>query len=307
MMPGILPLTGQKLLCGRFGAAIAPSAAPAMLESAIRALGGYGFCQTLQHQDYDLEQQLDVLFAARHMQLAGITIGAPYQESVFRLPDSFSRLAKSIGAANLIVPLKDDWMGHNTEATGFLAALRAQIAAGIPDVAGKTLVVYGTDGLGKAVAFALAKLWTKKLVLVDPSFEKSLALLKALQPTPIEVEIAPDVASALVHADGLVNCTAPKALPCMDNPIPEGLLHEGLMVIDTVCVPLMTPLLRSAQNKGATIMNGRSFAIHEACETLFILADLAKGRGCEEQNVLRAAIVEVMGRAFDGEMARRAG
>lgn len=74
----------------------------------------------------------------------------PLKEAALPLLDWVSPEARAIGAVNTVLSVEGRLLGFNTDAPGFLQALKA---GGIP-LAGPALVL-GAGGAGRAVAWAL--------------------------------------------------------------------------------------------------------------------------------------------------------
>ena len=98
--------------------------------------------------------------------------------------------------------------------------------------------------------------------------------MAAQLPGEQKVRIADRVEAALQGAVGLVNATPVGMLPSRASPVPEGLLHRGLWVVDAVYSPLWTPLLLAAKAKGATVMTGRDLAVHQAADAFELFTGL---------------------------------
>jgi shikimate dehydrogenase len=121
-----------------------------------------------------------------------------------------------------------------------------------------SVALIGAGGVGKAIAFALAKLGIVELRIFDVDRAKADRLALLLRGRAV---VADSVEDAVRGATGLVNATPVGMLPSRESPIPEALLHGELWVADAVYYPLWTPLLMAAKTKGARVMTGR-----EACD-----------------------------------------
>ena len=286
---------------GLLGFPIAHSASPTMHEAAAKALGHHGLYQLIEYQNADILQVFEVLDSARRLKFSGLNITFPYKEVVVPLLDRLSPLADAVGAVNTVVIEGKELVGHNTDASGFASAAREHLG----DVSGQSVVLVGTGGVGKAVAFALASLGVGKLILFDPDVAKAQALVAALKSQQLRVEIAKDLAAALVSAHGVVNGSPVGMLPNRDSPIPDHLLRADLWVADAVYYPLWTPLLLAAKAKGARIMSGRVLAIMQACDAFLLFTKLDVGLDVEALASLKLQIVAAMAQAFDSIIAAK--
>ena len=56
--------------------------------------------------------------------LVGLNVTIPYKQSIIPLLQDLTRTARAIGAVNAIKPGANGWVGHNTDAEGFMKSLR---------------------------------------------------------------------------------------------------------------------------------------------------------------------------------------
>jgi shikimate dehydrogenase len=277
----------QHFLTGLIGAPIKHSASPAMHEQAADALGVRCHYQLIEVAGADRTQLLGLLDGARGLGFAGVNVTFPYKEAVVDLLDELSPPAAEMGAVNTVVVRGNALVGHNTDTTGFERAASGLVAASEHGA----VAVIGAGGVGKAIAFALARLGVSQVRIVDTDRAKADALARLLAAYR-GISVAGSVAEALDGAVGLVNGTPVGMLPNLGMPVPEALLHDGLWVADAVYSPLWTPLLKAAKAKGARIMTGRELAIYQAADAFELFTGL------------KPSTIE-MGQAFDAVMERR--
>ena len=90
----------------------------------------------------------------RRSTVLGANVTVPYKEKVIPLLDELGELAERIGAVNTIANRDGRLIGYNTDATGFLKALRQQ---GRFEPSGKRVVLIGAGGVARAAGFMLTK------------------------------------------------------------------------------------------------------------------------------------------------------
>jgi shikimate dehydrogenase len=279
--------TCEKFLTGLIGAPIAQSAAPAMHEQAGDALGVRCHYQLIEVAGADAAGVRSLLDGVRRLGFAGVNVTFPYKEAVVPLLDEMSARARDIGAVNTVVVRDGRLIGHNTDTTGFERAIGDVVAASNRGA----VALIGAGGVGKAIAFALAKLGFVEIIIFDSDRAKAEQLAAQLR-NRLEARVADDVAKALQGAAGVVNGTPVGMLPDRGMAVPEALLHRDLWVADAVYTPLWTPLLVAARAKGAEVMTGRELAIHQAADAFELFTGLKPS-------------IAVMGNAFDAVMASR--
>jgi len=277
----------RRVLLGLIGAPIAHSAAPAMHEAAGRATGMRVHYQLIEVPGADTAALRVLLEGVRRLGFAGVNVTFPYKEAVLPLLDVIAPEAAPIGAVNTVVVRDGKLTGHNTDTTGFEAA----IAGAITDPAAGPVVLVGAGGMGRAAGFALARMGVPELRILDRASDKAMGLARDLG--LMRAGAATDLAAALRGAVGVVNATPVGMLPDHGSPVPAGLLHAGLWVADVVYYPLITPLLDAARAAGARTVTGRALTIHQAADA-FALFTLVRPP------------VETLGIAFDAVIAARA-
>jgi shikimate dehydrogenase len=279
--------TNRRFLTGLLGAPIAHSASPAMHERAAEALGLHCHYQLIEVANAGREELKTLLEGIRRLGFAGINVTFPYKEAVLDLLDELSPRAALIGAVNTVVVRGNKLIGHNTDATGFARAITELITASSHGA----VAVIGAGGVGKAIAFALAGLGVRELRIFDSDHAKARQLAARLE-GQAPASVTHNVEDALRGVVGLVNASPVGMLPSVGTPVPDTLLHAGLWVADAVYSPLWTPLLTAAKARGARVMTGREFAIHQAADAFELFTGLVPSTA-------------ELGIAFDGVMAKR--
>jgi shikimate dehydrogenase len=277
----------QPLLLGLIGSPIMSSAAPAMHEAAAEALGLRAQYRLIDVPGADQAKLKAMLEGVRLLGFSGVNVTFPYKEAVIPLLDSLAPGATTVGAVNTVQVRNGRLIGHNTDATGFIAAFKAVIGA--PGHAPVALI--GAGGVGRAIGFAMAEVGARALRIVDTDAAKANALAARLRDR-MDTQVCDTIAQALDGAAGVINGTPIGMLPNRDSPVPAELLHAGLFVADAVYTPLWTPLLQAARAKGCRLMTGRELCIYQAADAFRLFTGLE-------------ASLERIGAAFDAVIAKR--
>jgi len=230
---------------GLVGNPVEHSLSPPMHEAAYDELGLDARYVTFEPARGDIAAAVE---GADALGVAGLNVTIPFKQAVLDAvePDA---LAARIGAVNTIDFSGETVTGHNTDAEG----VRRSFAHHGVELDGKTAVVVGAGGAGRAAAFALADagatvsianrtVETAGLLADDVGSAASAHGLDAL----------PDL---LADADVLVNATS-VGMEEDESPVPADALHADLAVLDAVYAPLETRLLRDADAAGATTIDG---------------------------------------------------
>ena len=203
----------------------------------------------------------------RHPSTLGANVTVPYKETVVPLVDDLDELALQIGAVNTIVNREGKLSGHNTDADGFLKALRE--LGGFEPV-GKRAVLLGAGGVAKAAGFALAGAGVKSLAITDVIGERAQALASSLGLLGVEVNVldgeSESLEAALWKCDLVVNCTpmGMKHGATEDqSPLEAKLIPKEALIYDVVYNPIETPLLLAAKEAGARTLGGLAMLVYQ--------------------------------------------
>jgi shikimate dehydrogenase len=258
-----MAITAQTQLCGLLGNPVDHSLSPAIHNAAFEKLG-LNFTY-LAFPVEDLENAILGIRALGHIR--GFSVTIPHKVAIMPLLDSVETTAKHIGSVNTIIKDRGLLVGSNTDASGALQALRQ----GGVDLAGQRVVMLGSGGAARAIAFGLSvegNIGHLTLLGIDDKERSTLANdLKAK--TGISITDAPLDAStlgpALADAHLLIHGTPIGMYPKIEHScVPKELLHPGLTVMDIVYNPLNTQLLQDAQAAGCRTIQGIEMFLHQA-------------------------------------------
>jgi shikimate dehydrogenase len=288
---------------GLLGWPVAHSVSPAMQNAAFHALGLPWRYELLPTPPDALAATLAGL-AERGFCGANVTV--PHKETVLAHLDRLEGEAWAIGAVNTILERDGAWVGTNTDAAGFLAALRQ---AGF-EPAGRQALILGAGGGARAVVYALTQAGCTCLAY-NRTRERARRLVDELSSpaTPGAPGVAgppgaagsPTSATVVESLDGLepdrldllVNATPVGQWPDpAPSPWPEALpLPSHWTVFDLVYNPAETRLLARARAAGATPVGGLELLVQQGA----LGFHLWTGREAPLE-VMRAAAHQALGR-----------
>lgn len=249
------PLTGHARIYGVVGWPVAHSLSPAIHGAAIAALGLDAAYVPLAVPPDALSDALRGLAA---LGFAGVNVTMPHKGETAAHMDSLTEDASRLGAVNTVVVTEGGLIGHNTDAPGFDRMLRRDEGF---DAAGATVLLYGAGGAARACALALGRGGAERIVVAVRDPAKADPMRRALDPLATVVEpIAFDEAEGRL-ADLLVNATP---LGARGEALPLPALGPGMLVIDLLYEPPVTPLLASARAAGASAAGGLGLLLHQA-------------------------------------------
>jgi shikimate dehydrogenase len=197
----------------------------------------------------------------------GANVTIPHKEAVLPLLDDVDNDARRIGAVNTVVNRGGRLTGYNTDASGFMRALRDD---GAFSPRNKRVVLLGAGGAARAVGFALVDAGVRSLIILNRSVERGWALAWDLKVSATEVVALSwkdgNTLTALGECDLLVNCTSVGMKDGSGegkSPLGIGLIPKRALVYDVVYNPLETPLLAAAKKAGARTLGGLPMLVYQ--------------------------------------------
>jgi shikimate dehydrogenase len=250
-----LPARGSTRTVGIIGWPVQDSLSPLIHNAAFAALGMDWAYVPLPVAPGDLEAALAGLPA---MGFSGANVTMPHKTDVARLVRDLSEDAQRLRAVNTLVTGAAGLVGHNTDAPGFDRFVRRD--AGF-EPGGRSALIFGAGGAARACALALARggLGALTVAVRDPTRAETLrAMFEGQLPAvrAVSFEEAGEVDSDLV-----VNATP---LGAAGETLPHPPLRPGMLVVDLLYRPTLTPLQAAAKAAGASAFGGLGLLLHQA-------------------------------------------
>jgi shikimate dehydrogenase len=198
------------------------------------------------------------------MGAVGANVTVPHKRAVTAACDTLTDEARLVGAVNTLVWTTDGLLGDNTDASGLVDALRAEVALRADD----EVVVLGTGGAARAAAVAIGRLGCGLAVAgrrADAAGELAELGVRAgaRAGRGVDLEHADALADAVAAAKVVINAT-PLGMDGEHLPGPFHALAAGQVAYDLVYHPPETPFLRDALSVGAQAHNGIGMLIAQA-------------------------------------------
>jgi len=246
------------------GHPVGHSVSPAFQQA---ALDHYGLDVRYEAMDVDPDSLARVVTSLRGLDVMGANVTVPHKEATVALLDELEEEARLIRAVNTIENREGKLVGHNTDARGFLRALKEE--AGF-DPKGKTALVLGAGGAARAVVVALAGAGVESLIVANRTLERAKALVDSLRfmlPSTEVVDLHSDSLAAIAARSQLiVNCTSvgmSGGTGAGETPIEAGIIPARALVCDLVYNPRETPMMREAAAAGAQVLGGLPMLVYQ--------------------------------------------
>ena len=276
-------LSGHTTVVGVIGWPVEHSVSPQMHNAALHALGLDWCYVPFAVRPERLPQ---AIAGMRALGLRGLNATVPHKQALLSLMDELTPEARAIGAVNTVLMREEGLLGHNTDAQGFLRALRE---AGF-EPQGCSALVLGAGGVARAIVYALLSVGAS-LMLLNRTLARAEALAREfsaygkmlLEAGPLD---ASTLRRACSRADLIVNATTLGMWPQVETtPWPEeGTFPSDAFCYDVVYNPRETRWLCQARAAGCAAVDGLGMLVHQGAEAL----ELWTGQSAPVQ-VMRAA------------------
>jgi shikimate dehydrogenase len=190
----------------------------------------------------------------------GANVTVPHKEAALALSEPDER-AHAVGAANTLWLDGDVLRSTNTDVEGFLDNLDVCAPHWHRDT-GKA-VVLGAGGAARAVIYGLLTRGVERVVAVNRTPSRAEILRQAFGGR-VHVARWDEVGADLADTALLVNSTTLGMQGQPDLPIDLARLPGHAVVADLVYVPVRTPLLAAAKDRGLRTADGLGMLLHQA-------------------------------------------
>ena len=262
----------ESYLVGLIGDGVMPSLTPLMHEREADVQGLRYLYRPIDLTDLGLSGQSvgELLTGAYRLGFNGLNITHPCKQLVLEHLDEVTADAGRLGAVNTVTIRDGRFIGHNTDFSGFAAAL----AAGLPGALLNRVVQLGAGGAGSAVAYALLTAGVRELDLVDTDPARCAARAAELAgffpDQLITARTTAELPELMPLADGLVHCTPVGMAAHPGVPLDMSLVAPRHWVADIVYRPIETELIREARAKGCDVLDGGRMAVGQAADAFRI-------------------------------------
>jgi 3-dehydroquinate dehydratase/shikimate dehydrogenase len=194
--------------------------------------------------------------------IKGLSVTIPHKESILPHLSQVDGAVRGIGAANTVVFDGAQRHGYNTDYRAAMESLEEAVGPGDGEEAfkGKTALVLGAGGVGKAIAYGLIRRGSS-VVVTDGIHERAKQLAVRFKCKAIEW-----AARHSVSAHVLVNCTPVGMHPNVDEtPYAKHHLRPAMIVFDAVYNPENTLLVKDARARNCKVVTGVDMFVRQAC------------------------------------------
>ena len=247
-------------LTGSFSQSAAGNPTVAMIEAAYRH---HGLDWRYINCEVSPENLGDAVRGARAMGWAGFNCSLPHKIAVIEHLDGLGESAAIMRAVNCAVRRGNKYIGENTDGKGFLLSLE-----GIVDPRGKRVVLFGAGGAARAIGVELALAGASSIWIVNRTAGRGMELVRVInENTPAKAELINWQTEYKVKPDAgiVINATSIGLYPNLHDRLDLDIesLRPGMVVADVIPNPPRTHLIKDAEARGCTIVDGLGMLVNQ--------------------------------------------
>lgn len=264
-------IRGTTQLLGVIGSPVKHSKSPVMHNAAIAHLGLDYVYLPFPIAPASLA---DAVKGFEAISLKGFNITIPHKQTIMPLLSKVTDVAQVIGAVNTVWRGESGWSGTNTDATGFLAPLKACDR----DWGSTPAVILGNGGAARAVVAACHQLGCPEIWVVGRSADKLQAFLNSWQTSPLRPNLLVkpwDSLDRLLPQAGLVVNSTPVGMHPQIEASPLTVaqmetLPKDAIAYDLIYTPRPTQFLKQAASLGLKTFDGLEMLVQQGAAALEI-------------------------------------
>ena len=261
------------------------SLSPVVHNAAFKALGIDSQYGVFEIPDTELSAFIENV---RHEKVSGLSVSLPYKEDILRYIDVLEEDAKKIGAVNTVVNKGGFLYGYNTDFVGAVEALKEVFS----DAKKINAVIFGAGGAARAVIYGILKNGGKVSCIVNRTKENAEKLAKEFSEM-FGVEIVglgledPKIGgNVFINTSSIWTLNKTADFSEIGKYFSDEYLKNFECFMEIAYNPLITPLIKKAQELGEKYITGDKMFLYQAVKQFEIFTE-------------EKAPVEVMGKVLE--------
>lgn len=263
-----MEVNGKTRVCGIIGNPVEHTQSPVLHNTLARDMG----IDLVYVPFHVAEGQLEAAVKGAYgLNVLGMNVTVPYKNEVIPFLTGVDELAGKMGSVNTLVRAEGGYKGYNTDVTGLLRALKSE---GI-SIENEKIILFGTGGVGRAVAFMCAANGASEVYLLNRSVEKAqhvAAEVNGALKTDRVTAMALDGYKKLI-ADGVrrylvLQCTSVGLSPHVEDVVvdDEAFYRCVKAGYDLIYTPWETKFMRLVRANGGEAFNGLKMLLYQGID-----------------------------------------
>ncbi|NIM26302.1 MAG: shikimate dehydrogenase [Nitrososphaeria archaeon] len=202
----------------------------------------------------------DGIEGLKKIKIDGFNVTIPHKVEMMKYLDKMDESCSLIGAVNTVTNDHGVLKGYNTDMDGFLDPFNKKKLR----INEKKILLLGAGGAARAIVAAFAKKNAKQITIANRTLEKANNLAQFSKTIGLDAN-GIDISNVdkLEGYDIIVNATS-IGLKNESSPISLDSIKPNTIVYDIVYMPMNTDFLKTAKEKGATIIYGYEMLLGQA-------------------------------------------
>lgn len=257
-------ITGSTRLYGLIGDPLKSAKSPMLLNKLFAEAQADAVCIPLEVGTGGLADFVKGVRAVRN--LSGLLVTMPHKQSMLDVVDALHPTSRQVGAINVVRCDNDGrWTGAVFDGLGCVLGMQRQGVA----LPGKSVLLVGAGGSGRAIAFAVAAAGARALAISDLDQRRAVDLAYRVDQEG-SCAVYASSADPAGH-DIVINATPLGMSPDDPMPIDARRLNPATVVVDIITRSEPTALLLAAQSLGCQTLDGHPMHIGQALLALSFL------------------------------------
>ncbi|MCK4501845.1 MAG: shikimate dehydrogenase [Desulfuromonadales bacterium] len=281
-------LSGDSRVYGILGDPVAHSLSPLMQNHALQQHNIDAVYVPFHVSPTNLPAAVDGLLV---LNVAGFNVTIPHKEAILPLLGQVDPAAKLIGAVNTVVNKDGVLVGYNTDASGFIRAVREDLNF---HPVNRKILILGAGGAARAAAVALATAGVKSIVIANRNQFRGRQFVDDLAPHFASVSFAvvnysdSEYLDALSEADLVVNATSVGLRGDDVNILPLESIKSSALMYDMVYSFFETPFVKVARSAGFTCVDGMGMLAAQGEDAFFLWTGVRLPAGFMRNSLLNS-------------------
>ncbi|MCX5949045.1 MAG: shikimate dehydrogenase [Cyanobacteria bacterium] len=221
----------------------------------------------------------------------GVAITVPYKVDVIPLLDEIDDDVKAIGAANYLTIEDGRLIGHNNDGKGVVKAIEKQRSL---KVKGEQVVMLGAGGAGRAMAVEIAWAGAAQVTLITRREEQGREVaerITAVSGVPAHWQAWSSPVQVPAGTTVLMNATHLGCAPELEPvPVDWSTVAPGILAVDVITNPRITPFLQMACEHGCGVVDGVEMLVQLAMQLFTRWTGIVP-----EEEVFQRAVAQALG------------
>ncbi|MDP2642496.1 MAG: shikimate dehydrogenase [Candidatus Peregrinibacteria bacterium] len=248
------------------------SLSPVVHNAAFKAIGIDAQYGVFEIPDTELSVFIENV---RHEPISGLSVSLPYKEAILRYIDVLDEDAKKIGAVNTVVNKGGFLYGYNTDFVGAAEALK-EVFSDLKDV---NAVVFGAGGAARAVIYGILKNGGKVSCIVNRTKENAEKLAKefsemfGVEIVGLGLEDVKKGGNVFINTSSIWTLNKEADFSEIGKYFSDEYLKNFECFMEIAYNPLITPLVKKAQELGKKYITGDKMFLYQAVKQFEIFTE----------------------------------